>query len=541
MSFFSVGTVYMPTKRPRSSPGSMSSKNDSVFKRLKGAIETKDTNAVKALISDLRVKDLTTSFSYMVKEEPLPYTRNSMYLENIRNMHNNIKHSKKIQITLIGYAVMLERATILRMILDAKPSVATCALPKGVYAPLELAFLFRKTSMYPCLLKKKAPIRDLIHDAVMADDLDTVKLFIQYGANVNLKHNETGMSPLETAASLGVVKALVEAGANVNSRNAMDIPGGTPLMAFITFETLSTENSRNVIKYYIEKGTDLKRRARDPARGISNLNALHLFAMNETKYNSDGFECLKLLVNGFKKQGISLDEKMSDGMTPLTYMLKRVVDKDKYQRINYTVAMDEIVYLLDHGAKSQHNNLSNTGFTYIEHIVMSLLPEQKICKLFENNRVKLTDTKYPFHLMVRLLHMCSTSFLKSSKQMKHTVKHLIGKGFDINIKNSTVPKTPIEMIDTLTKYSAPSNRKKKLLELRRLFISSGMVPPVTENTPPTRKTSKTQKNFIREWTNFKYRDVQNARRKGIQVTSNIERINRYISQEMRNSGTRAAM
>lgn len=57
--------------------------------------------------------------------------------------------------------------------------------------------------------------------AIMKGDLDTVKKFIEYGANVNEKSN--GRTPLMIAArynKVEIVKFLIESGADINQKDS---------------------------------------------------------------------------------------------------------------------------------------------------------------------------------------------------------------------------------------------------------------------------------------------------------------------------------
>ncbi len=91
-----------------------------------------------------------------------------------------------------------------------------------------------------------------LHAAIQANDVEMVRLLVQYGAKVN-KKSGYGNSFLYDAASdatIEIVKILVEAGANVNRKTDF----GSPIQAALK------EGKTEIVDYLIEHGADLESR-----------------------------------------------------------------------------------------------------------------------------------------------------------------------------------------------------------------------------------------------------------------------------------------
>lgn len=102
-----------------------------------------------------------------------------------------------------------------------------------------------------------APIHHLFFSEKVNNDLETLSLLIQYGANVNAKLKYRELTPLHLAVSfrnnIDIVKLLVGAGANVNAECTN---GDTPLHSVNDYETVkfllqagAKANSKNCFGY----------------------------------------------------------------------------------------------------------------------------------------------------------------------------------------------------------------------------------------------------------------------------------------------------
>ena len=97
-------------------------------------------------------------------------------------------------------------------------------------------------------------IRDKLNDDLLKacnkGDLNMVKQLLSQGANI--EYEETGFTPLSTAAFYGhlnIVKYLLSKGSNIN---VMTVKGYTPLIL------ASFRNKKDIVKYLIKHGDNLK-------------------------------------------------------------------------------------------------------------------------------------------------------------------------------------------------------------------------------------------------------------------------------------------
>lgn len=541
-----------PTRR-KTSTASKKSKSPRFF-ALVQAIRTSDTSSVKKLVSEMPMSELCESFSYKCPSK------------TVNNEYFNMSLTTPMRITPLGYAVMLRSLGVTRAFVETKPGVLRCTLPSSVYRPLELSVMFGKSDITKYLVSKNAPIGDVLHDTVSLDNTNLVTSLVRSGANVTKKSWSSDVTPLEMARSAKMLEILVEAGANVNSRNTKYIVGGTPLMTFLWFE-----NSCKGVKYLIDKGTDMKRKG--TYRNVSGINALHALAMSKNVFTTEGKKTLQILCDAFSKQRISLNQKTSENKTALTYMLEQIFQPNDTSSLPYMVRndlkyrsslvplVDVVLCFMKLGADIKQVRLSgNRKTTPIDDLVFKYALQNTDIRTIFNGEygVKLTDTAFPFHIIVYITFSCSTRFLGTSKRLRETVDHLIRHGFDINASlpkpgnvstlnvygyDAPIHTSPLQMAET---YIGKSNRKtlsyaKYLGDVHSIYVSRGGVTK-TGRMSQRGSVREKRRNHVQKWTTGIYKNIQNSRRTSStsKRTSpgTLERVNRYIAQEMRNTALR---
>ena len=121
-------------------------------------------------------------------------------------------------------------------------------------------------------------------DAVRYNEVFKAEYFIDKGANVNIKTEDLGLTPLMIAVSEGyfeMAEMLIKLGADINKKNKF---GDTALM----YAVIYTEPK--LIKLLINSGADLK------AKNNKNITALDFAKVNCYKQAQD------ILENALKKQ-----------------------------------------------------------------------------------------------------------------------------------------------------------------------------------------------------------------------------------------------
>lgn len=94
----------------------------------------------------------------------------------------------------------------------------------------------------------------LLYVAVKYENYETVKLLIQYGANINAKERDDEWTPLHRAAydnNLPILKLLLEKGADYKSRNTEGLKA---------FDLGNTEVKRSISNFVIDKAQKLEHR-----------------------------------------------------------------------------------------------------------------------------------------------------------------------------------------------------------------------------------------------------------------------------------------
>jgi hypothetical protein len=144
---------------------------------------------------------------------------------------------------------------------------------------------------------------------------------------------------------------------------------------------------------------------------------------------------------------------------------------------------------------------------------------KSLCRIYNNNSVKLTNAMHPFHILVALIEDdCHIDRLDSTKKITRTVDHLIKKGFDINSKimhqidPAGCSTSPMDIVQRYTGTETHSSLNKttilRMQTLYHILSSRG----AKSSTPKPKKRNK-QRKKITSWTGYTYRNIQNLRRR----------------------------
>ena len=143
----------------------------------------------------------------------------------MKKINNKINKRGKDGMTLLHYACMNGKIKAVEFLLQrgADPLIKDfyCELPlhKAVFHSEVLRFLLKKGIYKKEHLNEKEEYGNTpLHFACEEGIVESVKLLIDFGANVNVE-NDQGLTPLDKACARGdveIVKMLVKAGAKVN-------------------------------------------------------------------------------------------------------------------------------------------------------------------------------------------------------------------------------------------------------------------------------------------------------------------------------------
>ncbi len=122
-----------------------------------------------------------------------------------------------------------------------------------------------------------------------AQQAKMLKLLLEYGADVNHRHDSEGETVIHNASSIEIAEILLAYGADLSITNSI---GGTPLHSVTTAE---------MAQYFIDKGIDVN--ARDEFGATALIDA-----------GFEGQEFVECLL----KNGALADVRNNNGQTPLT-------------------------------------------------------------------------------------------------------------------------------------------------------------------------------------------------------------------------------
>ncbi|MFN7095614.1 MAG: ankyrin repeat domain-containing protein, partial [Burkholderiales bacterium] len=159
--------------------------------------------------------------------------------------------------------------------------------------------------------------KSLLHEAAQTGDLELIEWLIARNIDVNIQDNDNS-NCLVFAASWGkidVIKPLIEAGVQINH---VDNQGYTPLVWAVKNRHKNT--AEELIKYGANKwfkdryGKNLLHHAVDN-------NCYSIFRLILNIWNKD--QILSDLIIWLKEQGLNINEKDNDGLTPFNYAIEK--------------------------------------------------------------------------------------------------------------------------------------------------------------------------------------------------------------------------
>lgn len=151
-------------------------------------------------------------------------------------------------------------------------------------------------------------------------NLDAVKMFIAYGADVNMKlyQNNGDSTPLYNAiqgGSFEIVQTLVEAGANINNRLSDGLSGRWTAMVAFSYKDMNNQTNVDMFNYLLSKGADISITDKfgntllmsSARQGNYPLTKMYLsLGLNPLKRNNDGKSALDLAIANGNKECINL-------------------------------------------------------------------------------------------------------------------------------------------------------------------------------------------------------------------------------------------
>jgi ankyrin repeat protein len=320
------------------------------------------------------------------------------------------------------------------------------------------SFILKSKEITQLLIDNGADIDRLTLDAISIQDMlvrhghyDMLKLFIQNGADINLK-NISGKTPLLNAISLKENDPFEKIQKD-DSRNALE--------KVLLSESYEDGNADQIIKLLVESGANLNTQC-----DITKNTAL----LQTVKYND--YESVKLLL----KHGADVDIQDSHGLTALMYA-------EKNKKIRNLLLRSDAKGLLNHAElkeKIAQNDLRKSKDSSED--ILSLSEQSSVSKdtmlmrLYESK--KKTNPK-----MISAFEQKDAVFLKEATKELKTLKYVnvldlikerfpldfievvLQKGGDVNITDSSGD-TPliycarvkdIEIINLLLRYGADIN------------------------------------------------------------------------------------
>lgn len=407
---------------------------------------------------------------------------------------------------------------------------------------------------------------------------DITKMFLERGARVNALNND-GNSPLLTLTEACVFRdikktfgLLLSYGANIKQRNKK---GLTVLHHAIKVCDI------DIIQYLIEKGAPVDVKSRDGKTPLSIALTNKMYGYGSQYRSADQWD---IIINALLKHSrtiqINTDQYNAFIRTKLDLSYKPI--RNIFERILRT-QLQQVQGSVVKLAKLFGAALSTQDFKYTDSIIRIFKNSQtlsiqegegpkskrlldmlyiepnfffdygeKMCHIFENQHVRLTDALHPFHVLVRIVSGCSnrSKLFNTSTKLKNIVDYLQSKGFDINepinIDNAgySTKQTPISLLEIYINRYIPirSKNANMLQNLHTIMVSRGARTSTGRRSIRQRQRGTGRKNmkyYISEWTSSRYRTIQDARRKGMNSSKKDKNVNRYIFQEFRNSGTRS--
>jgi len=193
---------------------------------------------------------------------------------------------------------------------------------QSMYLGLEMV-LFRMLVDGLQLLKGNLEVFDMndhtmLMQAVMSEDIPTIKKILDAGANINTrnKHGETAlMLAYHNKQCLAICKMLLAAGAEINPRTANEGTILTKMMGSMIHKSTISENTINIIKFFVEHGIDIN--AKGPV-GAS-FYAHHLSVLGILVKYFSSYPYVISLINYLISHGADVNTRIED-WTCLMYL-----------------------------------------------------------------------------------------------------------------------------------------------------------------------------------------------------------------------------
>jgi hypothetical protein len=446
-----------------------------------------------------------------------------------------------------------------------------------------------------------------LHVAVRRRYKEAIELLLNLGANVNIT-NSKGETPLHKSVWFyDSVKMLLERGARVNAR---DNDGDSPLLVLMkvcgfesakkTLELLVSYGANirqkdkkgftalhyaietcdiDIILYLIKQGAPVNAKSKEghTPLTIALANKMHGFG---SRYRSadDWDTIINALLKKSRTIQISKDHynafirtKLDLSYTPTRNTFERILRSEIRQEqgsVNKLATVfgatlstqdpkytDFILRLFrNSGALTIQEGTNEKSRRVLDMVFLDSTLYSfyggRLCHIFKNRGIRLTDALHPFHVLMFVVRECSVfDPFNKPKKLTKIIDYLQSKGFDINESvhmydsyRGNTKATPISLLETYINKSHTSYDTKlpqKLQSLHTTMVSRGAQTSTGKRQQRTTTKRKNTRDHVTEWTRGTYQNVQNARREGARVLGKARHVNRYISKEFRDSGIRS--
>ncbi len=226
----------------------------------------------------------------------------------------NVNFTLNSHETYLQTAIARHDLPMVRLLLGFRPNLNPFQPVSNAYSPLWMAMLCCYDDITELLVRAGANVNEclnlpsqmapsdeyyfcggnvtLLHKAVTRNHEDLVRLFLEYGADINCRNNPGSESPLQSAVFrqfITLAHMLIDAGANLESTN---IDGMT------AFHTALLTGNLELINLLIERGANVK------AVDNNGKNALHFLAESRMEHASIAERLLNMgiLVNQIERK-----------------------------------------------------------------------------------------------------------------------------------------------------------------------------------------------------------------------------------------------
>ncbi len=228
-----------------------------------------------------------------------------------------------------------------------------------------------------------------LHIAVSTNDIDIIKLFLEYGADINAV-NGVEENCLFRTYDIEVVKFLIKNGANVNQKNYLGLIPLNHFLWYLDLVKIYVENGSNInnidefgwpllfhalmddnieiVKYLIEKGINVK------VKDKQGMNALIFHSFNG--YNTR-------IVDVLLENGIDINAESDSGVNAL---IESVLPPLKFKKNKFKKKYAYITHLIQKGIDVNHQD--KLGNTALHYAVLREKPVELIALLLKHGSQK---------------------------------------------------------------------------------------------------------------------------------------------------------